>query len=179
LLFFYRQIDNASKLPELIDQVDNNGGSIVMFEQVYSLILVTINRTVFAHVPEHNSPRAVGIKHAAVSLILGPWSWIGPFDTLRALITNLAGGIDVSESLNGNELSPYASTKLVQSKMERKAKAIQYGFAFVLIAILGILIWKLVLPTFDSTLWSASHIVLTLIVIVVGVAIGVVSGRKD
>ncbi len=149
-----------------------------MYEQVYSFVLVTISRTIYVHIPNHRSAFLVGLKHAIISLICGPWSWMGPFETVRALITNLSGGIDVTHMLGSRPDGVYLPVEELEANAQRKVKAIQYGYATVLLAVLGILIWKIVLPVFDPSIWPLDFVLLTVSILILGVTVGFIL-RKD
>jgi hypothetical protein len=56
-------------------------------------------------------------------------------------------------------------------------KAIQYGFAAILFAVLGVLIWLLVIPELDPTIMSLGLVIQVAITAIVIVIIAVVVSR--
>ncbi len=178
LPFFFREFDNSEDLPKLIERLGPHGDKIIVYRQVYSLILFTITRTVFEVVPNGRSSVIVGLKHAFISLLLGPWSWLGPFTTIHSLMVDLSGGIDVTHLVASRPDGLYVPMESVESDLRCKEKAIQYGFVTILFGILGVLVWKVVIPAYDPTIWSRELIITSLIVIFVTIVIAGVSGRN-
>ena len=153
LPFFLKDFDNSAELPKLVQRLGPYGDSIYAYRQVYSLILFTFRRTIFEVVPNGRSPALVGLKHAIVSLIFGPWSWFGPFATLHALLTDLSGGSNVTDLVDPRTGLSSVPLETLREDAERKEKLVQVAFVTILFAVLGILIWKVVIPVYDPTAW--------------------------
>ena len=173
----YREIDNSDELPKIAEHLTENGGSIVAYRQTYSFVLVTVSRTVYERVPQGDSAVWVGAKHAILSLLFGPWSWLGPFLTLQSLLQNLSGGIDVTHELGFRPDGNFMPLETLKSNARQKEKALQYGFATILLVVLGVLIWKVVIPVFDPTVWSRGFLLQLSITVILAIIIGTVISR--
>src|SRR5580765_4135878 len=86
-------------LPELQEQCRNQGGSIVEYQRVLSLIYFSVSETKVVWMPPDQSRFLTGFKHAGYCVLLGLWSPIAIFFLPYALIKNLSGGIDVTKVL--------------------------------------------------------------------------------
>ena len=85
-------VENDDDPNDLIERVKQDGGSIAVFRHVYSLGPITWLEDVFEYVPPGGSTLLSGLKHALISLLVGPWGVAGPLFVLPALIVNLKGG---------------------------------------------------------------------------------------
>ena len=125
--FFHREIDNSDELPKIAERLTENGGSIVAYQQTYSFVLGTVSRVVYEHLPRGKSAVMAGAKHAALSLLFGPWSWLGPFLTLQSIMANLSGGSDITHVLGFRPDGVFLPLESLGSDAKRKEKALQYG----------------------------------------------------
>lgn len=171
--FYYRESDNSDELPKIAELIARNGGSIVAYRQIYSFIFGVVSRDVYEHLPQGRSSFIAGLKHAALSLLFGPWSWLGPFVTLQALMVDLSGGIDITHVTGSRPDGVSLDLESLESSAQQKEKALQYGFATILFVVLGVLVWKLVIPEFDSTVWSPGLLITLLVVGVLAIVINV------
>jgi hypothetical protein len=164
MFFFHRETDNSGELPRITERIADNGGSVVAYRQTYSFVFFTISRIVYEYLPRGRSASIVGMKHAVLSLLFGPWSWLGPFLTLQSLTHNLSGGIDITHATGFRPDGVFLPLESLESDAEQKEKALQYGYVTILFAVLAILIWKLVIPQFDPTVWSSGFLVQLLVI---------------
>ena len=89
------------EIQDLVDRVRERGGSLVLFQRVFSIGAVTWREAVFEYVPPHGSRTFHVIKNSLLTLLLGPWSVYGPVLVVDALITNLSGGLASREYVPG------------------------------------------------------------------------------
>ncbi len=179
LPFFLREYDNSDDLTWIANRAEETGGSVVMYQQVFSLVIFTVLRTVFVHVPEGRSKVLVGFKHAAISLLFGPWSWLGPFMTLHALLLNLTGGFDMTDLEIDRPRKGYVPVEDPVAAAERRQKTLEYGYVTILFVILGAIVWKVVLPVFDPSFWPLSSVLALLGALVFGVLIAAWLSKRD
>src|SRR3954465_14927620 len=90
---------NIGNLDDLVSRVERHGGRIIQYDRIWSLFVVSTYASRFEWVgPNHN--RIVrGLPHSLFSILLGWWSHTGLFWTMRALIHNFFGGVDVTREL--------------------------------------------------------------------------------
>jgi hypothetical protein len=91
-----RKIKN---LPQLLERVRMGGGSIIQYDHVISLGVITQRDSYFEWVGPGASRRVAGLKHAALCLVLGWWSPAGLFWAPIAVAFDLMGGLNVTERL--------------------------------------------------------------------------------
>lgn len=140
-------------------------------------MLGVVSRNIYEYLPQGRSSFIVGLKHAVLSLLFGPWSWLDPFVTLQALVVNLSGGIDITHVGGSKPDGVFLPLESLESNAQQKEKALQYGFATIFFAVLGVLVWKLVIPEFDPTVWSPGLLVTLLAVGVLAIVINVAISR--
>jgi len=87
-------------LPYLTHQVRSQGGSIVEFQHVWSLLLYCQSGPVYRWVgPGRGRRFLAGFGHALFCFLFGWWSPAGIIWTLPAVINNIFGGMDVTTVL--------------------------------------------------------------------------------
>jgi len=177
MIDFDPDTDNSAELPKIAERIANSGGSVVAFRQTYSFILFTTSRMVYEYLPPGRSPIVAGTKHAVISLLCGPWSGRGPFVTLHALMVNLSGGIDVTHEIGSRPDGVFLPLESLELDAHKKEKAIQYGFAAILYGVLGVLIWRLVIPEWDPTIWSPGYLTTLSVTVVLVIITGVIVSR--
>jgi hypothetical protein len=77
----------------------HKGCRCVRFESCYSFLLATIHRQSAVYLTESWQERYLrGLGYSLLTLLAGPWGvpW-GIYFTVRAIWTNLTGGIDVTD----------------------------------------------------------------------------------
>ena len=173
-MMFFAQSDNSDALTELVCQLDTQAGSIRIYRQVYSVIFFTQVHDRYVFVPEGRSPIWVGLKHTLISLTFGPWSWIGPFLTLFAVMTNMSGGTDISSFLKDAYQPGFVPTSVLQEEAARKEKALSWSFVAILYGILGYIIWAMVIPVFDPEIWTPDFVIFCLFGLVLALVIGLI-----
>ncbi|MBX9626797.1 MAG: hypothetical protein K2X82_23555 [Gemmataceae bacterium] len=88
------------------------GWRCVRFLSCASFLLATVTRRSGIHLAQTWQSRVfLGLGYSAASLALGPWGvpW-GPVETLRAIWTNLTGGVDVTAEVLAHLEAPPADT---------------------------------------------------------------------
>ena len=129
--------DYQSDLPELVNEFKEHGGSLVEYRYVVSFGIYTRRSTKIEWVPEHASPHLEGLIASLPTLCLGWWSGIGVFCTIGAIITNLLGGINVTELFKISFIDEALRYKVLET-INTKRKYQQWvdigvGFFFVVI----------------------------------------------
>lgn len=134
-------------LHRIIDNYRRNGGAIVEYDHVFSVFLFTFYRPQIRWVPAGTNRFIYGLKHSLFCALFGWWSLTGIFWTIRALIKNSMGGIDVTRVFVPNadllwgEIDPDALAELQRS---RRAQAL--AFALVVFLLLAASIVFVALP---------------------------------
>lgn len=88
------------------------GWRCVRFLSCASFLLATVHRLSGVYLTRTWQSRLfLGLGHSVAALTLGPWGvpW-GPVETLRAIWTNLTGGVDVTADVLARLEAPSADT---------------------------------------------------------------------
>jgi hypothetical protein len=86
-------------LPLLLDRYRRDGGAIVVYERVFSLIMYSRKYPIFEWVSPQTTHQEAGRRHAMWCALLGWWSPFGLFWTPAAIMRNLRGGTDVTQAV--------------------------------------------------------------------------------
>jgi hypothetical protein len=90
-----RKIANTD---ELVQNVRLRGGSIIAFDRIESVLIACERSHRYEWVGPGEDRKRAGLKHALYCLLLGPWSLPGLVGAPVAVVANLMGGVDVTES---------------------------------------------------------------------------------
>src|SRR5262249_11909849 len=80
--------------------------SVVLFQRFSSAILVSWESTHLEWIPPYSSKTWFGLRHAFWTLLLGWWSFSGLWCTPAAILTDVFGGVDVTELVKVPSSSP-------------------------------------------------------------------------
>lgn len=144
---YWTERTTIPNLEALLDKVRQQGGSIVEYRRVFSVILFTRTFPVFDWVPPGTSRTTAGLKHVLFCGILGWWSIAGLFWTPSAIINNLMGGVDLTRvfteppPLPGQPFDTQAITELNQARKRQ-----QYAYVGFILFILLLVIVFCVIP---------------------------------
>jgi hypothetical protein len=92
---------DLEKLGDIREHYRRHGGRVVLFQSVTSAILISWEEAHLEWVPPYATRVSVGFKYMVWSVFLGWWSVAGLFCTPAAVLTNLFGGVDVTELAQG------------------------------------------------------------------------------
>lgn len=142
---FKAQEDITPEIKDLIEHCRRNGGAIVQYERVISLVFHTWRYAKYDWVAPHSTRQSVGYKHAFWCALLGWWSIVGPLITPIAIVNNLKGGIDVTSLLMSSRESPVhcATESAVQeynAALKRQQKLLLAFLTVVLVACIVFLV---------------------------------------
>jgi len=146
---YWTQRTTIPHLDELLAQVREQGGSIIQYQRVFSIILYSQSSPQFEWVPSGASRVSAGLKHTLFSALLGWWSLTGLFWTPAVIINNLMGGVDVTRVLTEPPPlpgQPFDSSALAE--LARAQKRQQIAFLILLFIVLAVVIGVCVVPTF-------------------------------
>lgn len=144
---FQAQEGITPALQDLIDHCRRNGGTIVQYERVVSLLIYMRRYPKYDWVAPHSSRRAVGYKHALWCFLLGWWSITGLLFTPGAIINNVMGGIDVTPLLmSSRQLPDHRATESAVQEYNAALKRQQQVFLGFLVVVLAACVVFLVLP---------------------------------
>ena len=132
-------------LPELLEKLKREGGSVVEYRYVFSAIIFSQVSTKLVWVPEHRSHSLHGLIISIPTMLLGWWSIQGFFWTLGVIISNLLGGINVTELFTTPPDDDELSAEIIR-KIERQRRIQQWSFVGVLLIILAVIIIFFVAP---------------------------------
>jgi hypothetical protein len=137
---------NQKDLPDLIEKLKAEGGAIVEYRSVFSFIILSHMSSKLVWVPEERSHSFQGLVSSIPTLFLGWWSINGFFWTLGVVMSNILGGLDVSELFLVHPEDAELSAEIV-SKIESQRKIQQYAFVGILLLVLILIIVFLVMPS--------------------------------
>jgi hypothetical protein len=144
---YWTEKSKIRNLPELLAKYREQGGKIVEYQEVISLVVFSQRRPRFVWLPPGKSQAAGGIPSAIGCFFLGWWSIAGFFWTPAAIINNLMGGIDLTQVLTGPPPLPglvYKSSAWYQLQVARRRQQIvSWGYAA---AVLAAAVYWIVLP---------------------------------
>jgi hypothetical protein len=132
-------------LPDLVEETKRKGGKIVMFQRVTSLIFISWQTTHVEWVPPYSTGFGTGLRYTIWTLFLGWWSLSGFFATPAALVTNVLGGIDISElavgppPLPGKIPSPIIKAQAIIR--QRFYHAVLIEFILIIFGIVLFVVW--------------------------------------
>jgi len=150
IFFRNTELNNRSVLPDLASRTRTEGGSVVVYTQIYSFLFFSVIRTIYQFVPHGKSRSLAGLKHSIISAVLGWWSVGGLFLTGRALVANSAGGVEITHLLNEENMYGLLPIEGSDDYLEKDERKIAVVFLIVLLVSLGLIIWKMVLPVYQQ-----------------------------
>ncbi|MFO0582341.1 MAG: hypothetical protein U0229_08720 [Anaeromyxobacter sp.] len=135
-------------LEAIVENLRNHGGSIVAYQRVWSLGIVSVVSEEVRWVPPRTSRFVAGLPHAVFCLLLGWWSFSGFFATISALIRNFMGGLEITPLLQpSTEGQPRSLGQDAVQQLQRAARLQQLVVAGVLFLILAALVAWVALPS--------------------------------
>src|ERR1700722_639634 len=84
-------------LPAIREKFGRQGGRVVLFQRVTSAILVSWDSTHLEWIPPYSTRTWVGLRYALWTSLLGWWSLHGLWCAPAAILTDVFGGVDVTE----------------------------------------------------------------------------------
>lgn len=87
-------------LPAIRENFGRKGGKVVLYQRVTSVVLISWETTHLEWIPPYSSRSWAGLRHAFWTSFLGWWSWHGLYSTPAAILTDVFGGVDVTELVN-------------------------------------------------------------------------------
>ena len=88
-----------AKLAALREKVLLGGGLIVQYDRILSALIAAETRPVFEWIGPGESRAMAGVKHALFCVAFGFWSIPGLLVTPAIIVTNLMGGLNVTEAI--------------------------------------------------------------------------------
>lgn len=98
---------NIPNLRELQESIRQQGGTIVCYYRMWSLLVFSKHTPVFVWVAPGSSRVLASLPHVGFTAALGWWSLPGCFATPFVIVSNLAGGEEVTKRLMN--MSPITS----------------------------------------------------------------------
>ncbi len=130
-------------LPAIKEQFRRHGGKVVLFQRITSAIFVTWEHNHLEWIPPYATRTWAGFRHAFWTALLGWWSIPGLWCAPAAILTNVFGGVDVTEIVKTPPPLPGHS----QPQLIAKAEAIfeNRGYYFLILEFIlffvGIALW--------------------------------------
>jgi hypothetical protein len=127
-IHFTKRIDMTA-LPAIREQFMQRGGRVVLFQRVASAILVSWESAHLEWIPPHSTRTYHGLRHVLWTGLLGWWSLPGLFHAQVAILTNIFGGVDVTDLVTGPPPLPGRTPEPI----ERARALFQSRFGYVVI----------------------------------------------
>jgi len=86
-------------LAEIRELHRKKGGKVILYQRITSAVVMSWGSTHLEWVPPHSTRTWVGLRYAFWTAMLGWWSISGLWCAPAAILTDLFGGIDVTEVL--------------------------------------------------------------------------------
>ncbi|MDB6174099.1 MAG: hypothetical protein JWL59_3410 [Chthoniobacteraceae bacterium] len=143
---YWTERSTIPNLQELLDRVRQQGGSIVEYQRVFSIILFTRSYPVFDWVPPGTSRTTAGLKHAVFCGTLGWWSVADLFWTPSTIVNNLMGGVDLTRvftepsPLPGQPFDNHAIAELNRTRKRQQYVFVGYILLLLLLVIVFVFI---------------------------------------
>jgi hypothetical protein len=99
-LHFTKQPD-LKELPAIKEKYRQKGGRVVWYQRVTSAVLVSWDTTHLEWIPPYSTSLWFGLRHALWTALFGWWSFHGLWCAPAAILTNVFGGVDVTELVSG------------------------------------------------------------------------------
>jgi vacuolar-type H+-ATPase subunit I/STV1 len=109
-----------SVLPSIQKSFNRHGGRVVLFQRVTSVFIVSWERTYLEWIPPYSTRTWFGLRHALWTALVGWWSLSGLWCAPAAILTNIFGGVDVTELVK----SPLSLPSCGESHPIAKAEAV-------------------------------------------------------
>lgn len=136
---------HQENLPELLEKLSSQGGAIVEFRSVISAVVFYRISSKLYWVPRESSAAYQGLIASLPTLLLGWWSVQGFFWSISVIVSNILGGIDVTELFTTPPANGELSERIVR-RIERQRKSQQWSFVFGLLFLLVVIIVFFVMP---------------------------------
>jgi hypothetical protein len=139
---------DMTALPAIREQFERHGGRVVLFQRVISVILVSWESAHLEWIPPYSTRTYHGLRHALWTALFGWWSLSGLFHSQAAILTDVFGGVDVTDLVTGPPPLPGRRPEPI----ERAWAIFQSRFGYVIILELllffgGICAWIACSPT--------------------------------
>jgi hypothetical protein len=128
-------------LPEIQKQFERHGGRVVLFQQVTSAVVVSWGSAHLEWVPPHATRTGRGLRYAFWTALLGWWSLSGLWCTPAAILTDLFGGVDVTDLVKTS--TPPQNRPKIIAKAEAVVRNREYYLLILELVLLfvGIMVW--------------------------------------
>jgi hypothetical protein len=150
-LHITRQPD-LTKVPAIQEQFGRHGGRVVLFQRITSLIIVSEETSHLEWIPPYSTRTWVGLRYALWTALLGWWSISGLWCAPAAILTDIFGGVDVTELAKGppplpshNRPQPIARAQAVFRNREYYVLIIE-----LVLLVAGIILWIANTPTLPA-----------------------------
>ncbi len=132
-------------LPELLKKLEQEGGSIVEYRSVISAVIFYRISSKLYWVSRDKSQSFQGLIVSIPTMLLGWWSIQGFFWTFSVIVSNVLGGIDVTELFTTPPENGELSDRIIR-RIEQQRKNQQWSFVGGLLLLLAIIIIFFVMP---------------------------------
>lgn len=135
---------DEKNLKVLIDKQKIHGGTLIEYHTVFSFVFISISNYKVLLVPKQKSRIVQGLILSIPTLLLGWWSIHGLVWTLKAIVQNILGGVNLT-----NKYSNEKPTKEDLSTIEKEKKIHRWIFGGLLISISFIIFYYFLLAPID------------------------------
>ena len=142
-----RPVANVSELRALINK---NGGVVIQYQKVASLIIVGETSKHWEWVSSSDQRIAAGLKYSLKSMLLGWWSPSGLMHTPAAIMSNSLGGIDVTELVLLPPPLPGKKDLRAAKELDKEKQRYYYAVLIEVIAFFAGIMVLIYLGVFDS-----------------------------
>ena len=151
-MFVYQQQKQIpiENLPDLLEKHRKYGGRIIMYQSVWSAIVVSETAQHFVWVSKKSSRIRTGMKHSMSTLLVGWWSPIGLISTICALVMNFSGGVDFTSAFTASSPEKQDYYYLRNTKKMKRIRLYTLLSLLGLAIILVVLAFTLLPKVFDS-----------------------------
>jgi hypothetical protein len=136
-------------LPAIREQFSRQGGRVVLFQRITSAIVVSWESSHLEWIPPYSTRTWAGLRYAFWTALLGWWSISGLWCTPAAILTDVFGGVDVTEIVKAPP--PLPGHNRVQPIARAEAVFRNRGYYMLILELIllfgGIMLWIAYAPT--------------------------------
>ena len=138
--FHLTQPTDLKVLQKIQEQFDRYGGRMVLFQRLTAVVVITWDTTHLEWIPPYATSMMFRLRNTFWTAALGWWSFTGLCYSPAAILTNILGGVDVTELVSTHATPQSQVQTIAKAHAVLKKRLSRVLFIEAMLLILGFIV---------------------------------------